>query len=184
MWRIKAELIAKTVLGYVVILVALFFVSWICEKVINTIIILMSYGATRWAFPLTYHAKTDRGCIMFSIGCFSIAIIIALPITLSIIGSVIVGMAISTFMFFLQYFLDLMAYQKAKEKEYLYKMTENELRQHGASKGLSEIQQDILVHRIIENLKISEICEYRKYGRTTIKYHIGEIKKKLNLKSL
>lgn len=184
MWRIKAELIAKTVLGYVVILVALFSVSWIFDKVINTIIILMSYGGTRWVFPLTYHAKTDRGCIMFTIGCFSIAIIICLPITISIIGSLMAGMAISTFMFFLQYFLDLLAEQKAKEKEYLYKMNEEELRRHGASKGLSEIQQDILVHRIIEHLKISEICDYRKYGRTTIKYHIGEIKRKLNLKSL
>lgn len=184
MWRIKAELIAKTVLGYVIILVALFSVSWICEKLINAVIILMSYGGTRWVFPLTYHAKTDKGCIMFSIACFSISIIIALPINLSIVASVIIGMAISTFLFFLQYFLDLIAEQKAKEKEYLYKMTEAELRQHGASKGLTEIQQDILVHRVIENLKITEICEYRKYGRTTIKYHIGEIKKKLNIKSL
>ena len=184
MWRIKAELLIKRIVGYVVILVALFSVSWICEKVINAVIILMSYGGTRWVFPLTYHAKTDRGCIMFTIACFSIAIIIALPINLSIIGSLIVGMSISTFLFFLQYFLDLLAEQKEKEKEYLYKMSEEELRQHGASNGLSEIQQDILVHRIIDNLKITEICEYRKYGRTTIKYHIGEIKKKLNLKSL
>ena len=184
MWRIKLEFFLKTIVGYVIILVALFSVSWICNKVINTVIILMSYGGTRWVFPLTYHAKTDRGCIMFTIACFSIAIIIALPINLSIVASVIIGMVISTFLFFLQYFLDLVAEQKSKEKAYLYEMTETELRQHGASKGLSEIQQDILVHRIIENLKITEICAYRKYGRTTIKYHIGEIKKKLNLKSL
>ena len=184
MWRIKAELVFKTVLGYAIILVALFSVSWICNKIINTIIILMSYGGTRWVFPLTYHAKTDRGCIMFTIACFSIAIIIALPINLTIMASVIVGMVISTFLFLLQYFLDLLSEKKEKEKEYLYKMNEAELRQHGASKGLTEIQQDILVHRIIDNLKITEICDYRKYGRTTIKYHIGEIKKKLNLKSL
>ena len=184
MWRIKAELLIKTIVGYVFILVALFSVSWLCDKIINTIIILMSYGGTRWVFPLTYHAKTDKGCIMFTIACFSIAIIIALPINLSIVASVIVGMAISTFLFFLQYFLDLTAEQKEKEKEFLYKMSAPEIRQYGASNGLSEIQQDILVHRIIDNLKISEICQYRKYGRTTIKYHIGEIKRKLNLKSL
>ena len=184
MWKIKAELIFKTIVGYVVILVALFSFAFVLGKIINTVIILMSYGATRWAFPLTYHAKTDKGCIMFTIGCFSIAIVIALPISLSIVASVIVGMAISTFLFFLQYFLDLIAEKREKEKEYLYKMSETELRQHGASKGLSEIQQDILVHKIIDHLKISEICAYRNYGRTTIKYHIGEIKKKLNLKSL
>ena len=184
MWRIKAELFFKTILGYVIILVALFFVSWLLDKIINTVIILMSYGGTRWVFPITYHAKSDKGCIYFTIACFSIGIIICLPITLSIVSSVVIGMVISTFLFFLQYFIDLLEEQKAKEKEYLYKMTEAELRQHGASKGLTEIQQDILVHRIIENLKITEICDYRKYGRTTIKYHIGEIKKKLNLKSL
>jgi accessory gene regulator protein AgrB len=184
MCRIKAELIFKTVVGYVIILVALFSFSWLLDKIINTVIILMSYGGTRWVFPITYHAKTDKGCITFTIACFSIAIIVALPINLTIVASVIVGMVISTFLFFLQYFFNLIAEQKEKEKEYLYKMSETELRQHGAIKGLSEIQQDILVHRIIENLKISEICEYRKYGRTTIKYHIGEIKKKLNLKSL
>lgn len=184
MWRIKAELLIKTVVGYLVILLALFSVSWIFDKIINAVIILMSYGGTRWVFPLTYHAKTDKGCIMFTIACFSIAIVIALPINLSIVASVMVGMAISTFLFFLQYFLDLIVEKREKEKEYLYKMTEAELRQHGASKGLSEIQQDILVHKIIEHLKISEICAYRNYGRTTIKYHIGEIKKKLNLKSL
>lgn len=117
MWRIKAELVFKTVLGYVIILVALFSVSWLFDKIINTIIILMSYGGTRWIFPITYHAKTDRGCIMFSIACFSIAIIICLPINLSIIASVIIGMAISTFMFFLQYFLDLKASTKVTDKE-------------------------------------------------------------------
>lgn len=119
MWRIKAELLLKTVLGYVVILVALFSVSWLLDKVINTVIILMSYGGTRWVFPLTYHSKTDKGCIMFSIACFSIGIIIALPINLSIASSVIIGMAISTFLFFLQYFLDLIASKNTIEKETL-----------------------------------------------------------------
>ena len=184
MWRIKAELAFRTALGYVVILVALFFLSWICDKILNTVIILMSYGGTRWVFPITYHAKTDRGCIFFSIGCFSIAIIIVLPISLSIIASVLVGACISTFLFCLQYFIDLLSSYRKQEKAELYKMTETELRQYGASKGLSEIQQDILVHRILEHLKISEICKYRSYGRTTIKYHIGEIKRKLDIKSL
>ena len=63
-------------------------------------------------------------------------------------------------------------------------MTEENLRELGRIKGLSEIQQDILVYRLIDRWKVSQICEYRNYGRSTIKYHIGEIKKKLNLKSL
>lgn len=117
MFKIKAELFIKTVMGYVIILVALFLVSWLLDKTINALIILMAYLSTRWVFPLTYHAKTDRGCIIFTIACFSIAIIIALPINLSIVASVIIGMVISTFLFFLQYFLDLKASTQVKDKD-------------------------------------------------------------------
>jgi hypothetical protein len=121
---------------------------------------------------------------MFTIACFSISIIISLPIHITIIASVIIGIVISTFLFLLQYFLDLLKALKEKGKEELYRMSEPELRQYGASKGLSELQQDILVSRVIEHLKISEICAYRNYGRTTIKYHIGEIKRKLDIETL
>lgn len=152
MWRIKAELFLKTVLGYVVILVALFSVSWLCDKVINTVIILMAYSLTRWVFPLTYHAKTDRGCIMFSIACFSIAIIIALPINLSIIGSVMAGMAISTFLFFLQYFLDLKASYKVDDKEaFIEKCKELKY---------GELKTEIALKFFVEKLKTKEVWEW------------------------
>lgn len=66
----------------------------------------------------------------------------------------------------------------------IYKLDEEELRQYGAKNGLSELQQDILVFRVKDHLKICEICEYRKYSRSTIKYHLGEIKKKLKLNKI
>lgn len=152
MWRIKAELLLKTVLGYVVILVALFSVSWICDKVINAVIILMSYGGTRWVFPITYHAKTDKGCIMFTIACFSIAIIIALPINLSIVASVIVGMAISTFLFFLQYFLDLKASTKVTDKEaFIAKCKELKY---------GELKTEIAVKFFVDKAKTKEVWDW------------------------
>lgn len=149
MWRIKAELLLKTVVGYVVILVALFSVSWLCDKVINTVIILMSYGGTRWIFPLTYHAKTDKGCIMFTIACFIIAIIIALPINLSIIGSVIVGMVISTFLFFLQYFLDLKASTKVTDKEAFVEKCK--------SLGYNDLKTEMAVKFFVDNEKPKDV---------------------------
>lgn len=149
MFKIKAELFIKTVVGYLVILLALFSVSWLCDKVINTIIILMSYGGTRWVFPLTYHAKTDTGCIMFTIACFSIAIIIALPINLSIVASVIVGMATSTFLFFLQYFFDLKASRKVDDKEDFVKKCK-EL-------NYGELKTEMAIKFFVEKLKTKEV---------------------------
>jgi accessory gene regulator protein AgrB len=149
MWRIKAELFLKTVMGYAVILVALFSVSWLCDKIINTVIILMSYGGTRWVFPLTYHAKTDKGCLMFTIACFSIAIIIALPINLSIVASVIVGMAISTFLFFLQYFLDLKASREIADKDALIEKCK--------ALGYNELKTQMAIKFFIDNDKPREV---------------------------
>lgn len=152
MWRIKAELFLRTVIGYLVILVALFTISWLCDKLINTIIILMSYGGTRWVFPITYHAKTDRGCLFFSIACFSIAIIIVLPISLSIIASVVVGMIISTFLFFLQYFIDLKASTKVTNKE-LFIAKCKEL-------NYGELKTEMAIKFFIEKSKPKEVWEW------------------------
>ena len=149
MWKIKAELFIKTVVGYLVILLALFSVSWLCDKVINTVIILMSYGGTRWVFLITYHAKTDKGCIMFTIACFSIAIIISLPINLSIVASVIVGMAISTFLFFLQYFLDLKASTKINDKEAFIAKCK--------SYGYNELKTEMAIKIFIDNEKPKDV---------------------------
>jgi hypothetical protein len=152
MFKIKAELFFKTVMGYVVILVALFSVAWLFDKVINTVIILMSYGGTRWAFPLTYHAKTDKGCIMFTIACFSIAIIIALPINLSIVASVIVGMAISTFLFFLQYFLDLKTNIKVDDKE--------EFINKCKALGYGQLKTEIAIKFFVDKIKTKEVWNW------------------------
>ena len=73
---------------------------------------------------------------------------------------------------------------KEFEKIDIYKMNEDDLRAFAGSKGLSETQQDILVLRILHNYRIVDICNERNYGRTTIKYHISEIKKKLNIKNI
>ena len=149
MFKIKAELFIKTVVGYLVILLALFFVSWLCDKVINAVIILMSYGGTRWVFPLTYHAKTDRGCIMFTIACFSIAIIIALPINLSVISSVVIGMVISTFLFFLQYFIDLKASTKINDKDAFIAKCK--------SLGYNDLKTEMAIKFFVDNEKPKDV---------------------------
>lgn len=70
------------------------------------------------------------------------------------------------------------------DKPNVYKMSENELRQYGASKRLSELQLDILVYRVLNHLKIWEICDYIHYSRSNIKYHIVQIKKKLGIDNI
>ena len=126
------------------------------------------------------------------------AIPITLPLAVSLLSSIPIAFGICFFGFLAQDRLDLIAHNNYLEREItslideirlykqvdLYKLTEEELRQWGASQQLSEVQQDILCMRVLEHLKISEICKYHNYGRSTIKYHLGQIKQKLGITTL
>lgn len=146
-------------------------------------------------FDKQYHCGTTATCMFTTLSIAFFGIMYTFPLALSLLSTIPMCFFISWVGYVVQDRVDQIADKKylqievdsliAKIKEYenidLYKMTETELRQYGASKMLSEVQQDILVMRVIEHLKISEICKYRNYGRTTIKYHIAEIKRKLNI---
>lgn len=152
MRRIKLELFFKTIGGYLIILLALFFVAWLLGKTINAIIIITTYFYTRWVFPRTYHAKSDKGCILFTIACFSTAFIIALPINLSIAMNVIIGMVISAFLFFLQYFLDLLAQPKVTDEQAFIAKCK--------SLNYGELKTEIAVKFFVAKLKTKEVWEW------------------------
>ena len=166
------------------LLIVVAFVSlcaWLFDKWIEAIMFCIAHTIVRRHFEKQYHCKTTGLCLIttLTIAFFGIATI--LPVTLSILSTVPMCCFISWIGYIAQDRMDLLKKRKSEE---IFMMTEEQLRELGKINGLSDFQQEILVHRLIDRWKISQICEYRKYGRTTIKYHIGEIKKKLNLKSL
>lgn len=193
--KLKIEKFFTEQLWQLLIVIAfLFIVAFVFDKYIESIFFCISHTLIRNAFKKQYHCGTTALCLTFTLGIAWFGINITMPITLSIVSSNVVCFIVAFLGFIAQDRLDCYTLNKELEKEILtlkeshnielYKMNETELRQFGASRGLSELQQDILVHKIIEHLKISEICNYRNYGRTTIKYHIAEIKRKLNIDTL
>ena len=129
--------------------------------------------------------------MFWSIFIFVVSLPNILPIRLSLLFAVLIGLVVDYILYKIQDSIDTqnkLCVLQDKIKNYesvdIYKMSEDELRQYGASKHLSELQIDILVFRVKDHLRISEICDYRNYGRTTIKYHIAEIKKKLNITNI
>ena len=131
----------------------------------------------RISFADTYHSDNWQHCKFWTrtMLCSGVTVLWILPVRYSILN----GLLVAFICCWVLYFVAL----KTKRNK-IYSMSEQELRQYGASKLLSELQIDILCMRVIDHLKISEICKYRNYGRTTIKYHINQIKKKLNLNKL
>ena len=180
---------------HLIVVAFICFYAWLFDKPIEAVMFCVAHTVIRMLFDKQYHCGTTALCLTLtlSIGFFGIAS--CLPLRVSLLSTIPICFGIAAIGYVVQDRVDtiadlhkaqaeidnLVAKVYEQERINLYKMTENELRQYGASKMLSEIQQDILVMRVIEHLKISEICSYRNYGRTTIKYHIAEIKRKLNI---
>lgn len=203
--QLKIEKFFKEQLWQHLIVVAFVFIcAWLFDKYIEAVLFCTSHFFIRKYFDKQYHCDHKMYAVA-TLLCLSLTLTIAyfgiancLPLTVSLLSTIPLCFFISWVGYLAQDRIDNIADNKSltkeidnllkKIKEYenidLYKLTEQELRQYGASKQLSEIQQDILVMRVIEHLKISEICRYRNYGRTTIKYHIAEIKKKLNIEQI
>lgn len=194
--KLKLEKFLKEELWQHIIVIAFVFLyAWIFDKYVESIMFCVSHIVIRKYFDKQYHCGTIAICMFITLSIAFFGIMYSLPLSISLLSTIPICFLICWVGYIVQDRIDQIAENKdlqneidnliGKIKEYeninLYKMTETELRQYGASKLLSEIQQDILVMRVIEHLKISEICKYRNYGRTTIKYHIAEIKKKLNI---
>ena len=180
--KVKLKNFIKKQLGqYLLVIAFVSFCAWLFEKPFEALMFCVAHIVVRRVFYKQYHCGTTSMCtsLTLTIAFFGIASI--LPVAISLLSTIPICCFISWVGYIAQDRIDLLKKQKAEE---IFMMDEEKLRELGRIKGLSEIQQDILVHRLIDRWKISQICEYRNYGRTTIKYHIGEIKRKLNLKSL
>ena len=197
--KLKIEKFVKEQLWQLVVVIALLlFASFLFDKYIECVLFCVSHTVIRNSFCKQYHCGTTALCLFLtlSVGWFGISTV--LPTSIRVLSSIPLCFIVAFLGFIAQDRVDMikenlhlskdldLALKRLKELQNidLYKLNAKELREYGASMGLSEIQQDILVHRIIDHLKISEICEYRNYGRTTIKYHISEIKRKLNIEVL
>ena len=180
---------------FTIVIAFVFMCAWLWDKYAEATMFCISHIVIRKRFDKQYHCGTTALCMFTTLSIAFMGITCTLPISISLLASIPVAFIICWIGYLAQYRIDLLEYSNSLEKQIddlvakikslenidLYRMSENELRQYGASKMLSELQQDILVLRVIEHLKISEICRYRNYSRTTIKYHISEIKQKLNI---
>lgn len=190
--RLKTEKFFKEQLWqYILVIAFVSFYAWLLNKPYQAIMFLIAHYFVRPRFEKQYHCGTTYLCMLTTLSICLLALYIILPMEISLLSTLPATFLICWVGCLAQDSVDLKKLQIdfdktiEKLKEYqnldIYKMQENELRQYCASKKLSEFQQDIVCMRVYQHLKISEICKYFKYGRSTIKYHIAEIKKKLDI---
>ena len=172
--------------------------AWLFDKYVKAVMFCVAHIVIRKYFDKQYHSGSIAVCMFITLSVIFFGIAYALPTAISLLSTIPMCFAISWVGYITQDRIDNLRNNKILQNELdnalakisyyeklnIYKMSETELRQYGASRGLSKLQQDIIVMRVIEHLKISEICRYRNYGRTTIKYHIAQIKQKLDIETI
>ena len=172
--------------------------AWIFDRWLQSLMFIIAHFCIRNAFDKQFHFNNTASCVSLTLAIVWFSIPITLPLASSLLSSIAIAFLICFFGFIAQDRLETIIKTRELEREItsliseiqiykkvdIYKMTEEELRQYGAKNQLSDTQQDILCMRVLEHLKISEICRYRHFGRTTIKYHLEQIKKKLGITTL
>ena len=180
---------------YLIVIASVILCSWVFNRWIQGIMFCVAHIFIRNAFDKQFHLNKTAYCLSLTLAIIWFAIPITLPFTISLLSSIPIAFIICFIGFIAQDRMEIYLQNKDLEHEFkaiteelnkykqidIYKMTKEELRQYGASQKLSEVQIDILCMRVFDHLKISEICKYANYGRTTIKYHLGQIKQKLKL---
>lgn len=185
-------------LTYVVILSSIALCAWFFNRWVEAFMFVVVHICIRNSFDKQFHFNKTAYCLSLTLAIIWFAIPVTLPITASLLSSIPIAYLICFFGFLAQDRIEVILKNKDLTREIdsliseinlykqidIYHMTEEELRQYGAKNQLSEVQIDILCCRIFQHLKISEICKYYNYGRTTIKYHLGQIKQKLGITTL
>lgn len=183
---------------YLIVLGTLALCAWLFDRWIEATMFCVAHIAIRNAFNRQFHFNKTAYCLSLTLAIVWFAIPITLPLASSLLSSIPIAFAICLFGFIAQDRIEVYKQTKALEVEIdsltneiklykhfdIYNMPQDKLRQFAAANGLSEVELDILCLRVYEHLKISEICNAMHYGRTTIKYHLGQIKRKLNITTL
>ena len=98
--KIALWLYGRKVCGYILFLAIVFSVAWLMDKVLETVLMLLAFIATRFLVPKIKHFNTIQMCISVSTMTFIFALsILCIPKSVSIVWNILVGSAIPLIMY-------------------------------------------------------------------------------------
>lgn len=182
--RIKIEFMAIKVAGYLVFMGGLFTYAFFINKVWQAILILGSYTLLRWCFPTTWHHKQALPCLCYAFIIFCVLDTLSLPLSISILSSVVLSLVLTHILYKVQESLDTIEEQRLKLAELadeveelmskikhknIYSMNEKELYEHCKSCGLDDIECKIAYCVIILHMKGKDLYSAVNYSERQLK---------------
>lgn len=164
--KIWFEFAMPILTGYTIILCTLLGLAYLNNKVIEFLIVLISYSITRNVFPVTFHCDKTIHCIAITIAIFSISILVCFSKNITILSGSFFGMFISLLSYFVE---ELLQHFKQDNKKSKFMENCNKLNIRNA---------DMLYDIIYSNLSDKELSEKYCIEIDTVKHDRWKTKKK------
>lgn len=187
--RVKLRIHLKALPQYFLVLSNLFLTAWITGKYIEAVCFAISFCVLRYRFTNILHCNTTLKCMLLTNSIIFVFVPIALPLTSSLFGGLIIGFAVN-------YFANLIAsnyyrmserkeldqLRKEKHEKDVYSLDELSLRSYCKSYNLDFIDEEIVIQRLIYHLRGTELYSKIGYSKPQMIRREKQIESKLNIK--
>ena len=178
---------------FLLILAILGTISWCMGAFIEMAIMMSLFLVAKQKYKFKYHCKSSVHCLLLSVGIFSVGLRVALPVHLSYTCSGIVGL-------FIAYAAQYIAELKFIKEDYdyieprynvlvenqrvtnIHSMNECDLRKYCKSNFMDEIDEEIVVQRLIYHRKGQDLYDKIGYSKPQMIRREKRIEEKLNIK--
>lgn len=160
-------------LGIVAILTG---IAYCMNSVIELYIMLISFLIAKQRYKYKFHCKSSLQCLLLSVGVFVIALRVTLPLGTSYICSGICGLVIAYVGQYAgesKFIREDYAYIEPRynalieeqRKQDVYSLSEDDLRKYCKSFNFDEIDEEIVVQRLIYHLKGKDLYDKIGYSK-------------------
>lgn len=178
---------------FLLILLILGIVAGITDSIVELVIMLTCFMISKQKYRYKYHCKSSCQCLIVSVAVFSAGLRLTLPSHISYSFSGIFGLLIA---YGAQYLGELKFIKKdyeyieprynnliaEKHAKSVYSMSETELRKYCKENLLDDIDEEIVVQRLIYRRKGIDLYEKMGYSKIQLIRREKKIESKLNIK--
>ena len=160
-------------LGIVAILTG---IAYCMNSIVELYIMLISFLIAKQRYKYKFHCKSSLQCLILSVGVFVIALRVTLPLGISYICSGICGLVIAYVGQYAgesKFIREDYAYIEPRyntlieeqRKQDVYSLSEDDLRKYCKSFNFDEIDEEIVVQRLIYHLKGKDLYDKIGYSK-------------------
>lgn len=168
-------------------------IAYFMDSLIELFIMLVCFLVSKQKYEFKYHCKSSFHCLLLSVGVFVIALRITLPIGISYVCSGVCGLAIAyvgQYMAESKFIREDYAYieprynslLEEKSRINVYTMDESHLREYCRANLLDDIDEEIVVQRLIYRRKGKDLYAHIGYSKPQMIRREQRIEAKLNIK--